>query len=202
MGNGNVTRDVRAPAADDNAPTKKFLAMNIYAERKRLRLSRTALAEKVGTNEANLGQYERGKRTPPIDIICKLADVFNVSTDFLLGRSDENYDAVKEFRFDEARKFACSQGFSVLETFKGIIEICMCNESLPPDFLSGKTPVPIVTVAEFDNRQSFVDFIEHFEAFILYHSREIFADCVKSVGRKKPFAPDFKIKYEGNLAEK
>ncbi|MGD9678705.1 MAG: helix-turn-helix domain-containing protein [Vulcanibacillus sp.] len=32
--------------------------------------------------------YELGERFPPYDIINKLADYFNVSTDYLLGRSD------------------------------------------------------------------------------------------------------------------
>jgi Predicted transcriptional regulators len=33
--------------------------------------------------------YERGDRLPDADVIIKLADYFEVSTDYLLGRSDD-----------------------------------------------------------------------------------------------------------------
>lgn len=34
-------------------------------------------------------RYESGERLPDTDVLSKLADYFNVSTDYLLGRSDE-----------------------------------------------------------------------------------------------------------------
>lgn len=33
--------------------------------------------------------YEYGKSTPSVEVIFKVADAYNVSTDYLLGRSDE-----------------------------------------------------------------------------------------------------------------
>ena len=32
--------------------------------------------------------YENGDRTLPNDVLCKLADLYGVSTDYLLGRTD------------------------------------------------------------------------------------------------------------------
>ena len=36
-----------------------------------------------------IGSYERGEREPSIELIVKFADYFNVSLDYLLGRSEQ-----------------------------------------------------------------------------------------------------------------
>lgn len=47
------------------------------------------LAEYLGISERGYQNYEMGKREPNLEILSKLADYFNVSTDYLLGRSDD-----------------------------------------------------------------------------------------------------------------
>ncbi len=42
----------------------------------------------LGVKESSVGKYENEQRTPPPKSINKLADFFQVSSDFLLGRSD------------------------------------------------------------------------------------------------------------------
>ncbi|WP_313341416.1 helix-turn-helix transcriptional regulator [Sedimentibacter sp.] len=39
----------------------------------------------LGTSESAISLYENGKRKPSIELILKMADYFNVSTDFILG---------------------------------------------------------------------------------------------------------------------
>ena len=134
-------------------------------------------------------------------IICKFADVFNVPVDFLFGRGTKNYDAVKEYRFEDAERFVQRQGFFVLETSQGTIEICKYNDNFAPSFQSGRKTISVETIAKFDDRQSFIDFVEHFRDYVLYFFKKMFADCVNCMGRKVPFKPDFDIKYKGNLAE-
>ena len=46
------------------------------------------LGEIIGVSESAVSQYENGKRQPDQTILIKIADYFNVSTDYLLGRSD------------------------------------------------------------------------------------------------------------------
>lgn len=53
------------------------------------KLSQKALAIAVGMSDTGIQNYELETRTPNADIIIKLADYFNVSTDYLLGRSDD-----------------------------------------------------------------------------------------------------------------
>lgn len=67
--------------------------MATYSERiKELRknkhLSQLDLADKLGVNKVTVSQYERGVRRPNIDVVAALCDIFNVSTDYLLGEDD------------------------------------------------------------------------------------------------------------------
>lgn len=65
-------------------------ANNLQSFRQAKRLSRKQLANVIGVNEITVGYYERGERIPNIEIFSKIADVFNVSADELLGRFYNN----------------------------------------------------------------------------------------------------------------
>ena len=51
--------------------------------------SQTEIAEAVGLSLRGYQRYERGERDPSSAILQKLADYFDVSTDYLLGRTDD-----------------------------------------------------------------------------------------------------------------
>ena len=56
-------------------------------------MSREELGKQVGTSGLVIGRYERNENTPSIDMILKLAKVFNVSLDYLVGEGQlANYD--------------------------------------------------------------------------------------------------------------
>lgn len=66
---------------------------NLFGERLRsLReeknMSQEELAEAFGMGKVAISGYERGKRTPSFDLLIGFAELFNVSTDYLLGRTD------------------------------------------------------------------------------------------------------------------
>ena len=52
-------------------------------------LTQTQLAKMLEITQDSISLWEKGKRTPDTQYIVKLADVFEVSTDYLLGRSDD-----------------------------------------------------------------------------------------------------------------
>lgn len=56
--------------------------------RKEKRISLEKLAEMMGTTKATLSRYENSKRVPNIEFVEKLAKIFNVSVDYLLGHTD------------------------------------------------------------------------------------------------------------------
>lgn len=47
------------------------------------------LAEFIGASERGIQNYEIGVRKPTYDVLIALADYFNVSLDYLVGRSDD-----------------------------------------------------------------------------------------------------------------
>lgn len=54
-----------------------------------LDLTQAELAQKIGFNQTAIGKYERNELEPSVSTLIKLADIFNVSTDYLIGRSDD-----------------------------------------------------------------------------------------------------------------
>lgn len=47
------------------------------------------LADKLNVSRVAVTQYEQGKRFPEWDTLRKIADIFGVSIDYLLGRVDD-----------------------------------------------------------------------------------------------------------------
>ena len=60
--------------------------------RKQKGLSQADLAAKVGTIGVTIGRYERDEIKPSIDVAAKIADVLEVSLDYLVGSADELLD--------------------------------------------------------------------------------------------------------------
>lgn len=52
-------------------------------------LSQRALAKKIGASPKAVNFWESGKVEPSAKFICALADEFEVSCDYLLGREDD-----------------------------------------------------------------------------------------------------------------
>ena len=64
-------------------------------------ISQLELAKKLNLTQQSISLYEKGDREPSIDVLKSIANFFNVSLDYLLGKSDiRNYDKdEREFRF-------------------------------------------------------------------------------------------------------
>lgn len=67
----------------------RVLPKRIKELRESRKVSRSALSELCGLSRNMIGVYERGEADPSTATVCALADVFGVSTDFLLGRTDQ-----------------------------------------------------------------------------------------------------------------
>lgn len=60
----------------------------LLALRKQRGLTQKQLAADVGLSELAIQNYESGRRKPAFDALIALADYFDVSLDYLVGRSD------------------------------------------------------------------------------------------------------------------
>lgn len=56
--------------------------------RERRRMNRKAMGECCGLSKNIIGMYERGEKEPSLKTLIKIADFFEVSTDYLLGRKN------------------------------------------------------------------------------------------------------------------
>ncbi|EAD0431851.1 XRE family transcriptional regulator [Listeria monocytogenes] len=56
--------------------------------RKKKSFSQYKLAEELGFSRGQIANYEQGTREPDYQTLLKIADFFNVSTDYLLGREE------------------------------------------------------------------------------------------------------------------
>lgn len=63
------------------------LGNNIRFLREENNLTQVALADILNVGNVAVSQYESGTRVPSDEVKIKIADFFNVSLDFLLGRS-------------------------------------------------------------------------------------------------------------------
>jgi len=79
--------------------------MNRITElRKEKNMSQISLALKLNVSQKTISSYENHKNEPGIDLLCKMADMFHVSVDYLIGRTDiRDYASVSDltWRSDE-----------------------------------------------------------------------------------------------------
>lgn len=76
--------------------------MDIYERVQYLAKNQGLSVRELG-NKLNIGPttlYKWKKQTPKSDILIKVADYFGVSTDYLLGRSNDKYDLSPQEKID------------------------------------------------------------------------------------------------------
>ena len=73
--------------------------MNVFKDRLKLlrenkKISSKELADALNVDVATISNYESGRRNPKNETLLQLADFFNVSIDYLLGRTDDEQVAI------------------------------------------------------------------------------------------------------------
>lgn len=81
------------------------LGKRLKLEREKRRWSQLFVAEKIGITNTVLSNYERDYRDPDTDTLKKLANLYDVSVDYLLGRTDnpvpitdKEYDPIEDLK--------------------------------------------------------------------------------------------------------
>jgi transcriptional regulator with XRE-family HTH domain len=69
--------------------TSKIMAQRLKTLRENKGYKQIFIAEKVGIKSNTLSGYESGARRPDAEILAKLADIYEVSTDYIIGRTDD-----------------------------------------------------------------------------------------------------------------
>ncbi len=58
--------------------------------RKQYQLTQQQVAERIWVNKASISAYELGTRQPSYEVLIKLARLYGVSTDYLLGVAEQH----------------------------------------------------------------------------------------------------------------
>ena len=74
--------------------------------RKEKKMSQSDLGKFIGVSQTTVTAWETGRAEPSSTFISKLADLFNVSTDYLLGRSDNKKKPYYELTDKEKKDIA------------------------------------------------------------------------------------------------
>ena len=61
---------------------------NIYELRKLNRFTQREVAQRLGISQPSYIRYENGSAEPTLENLVQIADLYDVSVDFLLGRKE------------------------------------------------------------------------------------------------------------------
>ena len=64
------------------------MAYRFREAREKAGLSTYEVAKRIGVSQPAVTNWDNGTKSPSIDTLCKLADLYCVSTDYLLGRDE------------------------------------------------------------------------------------------------------------------
>jgi transcriptional regulator with XRE-family HTH domain len=68
---------------------KELFAQRLATLRRERKLSLQQLGDAIGKTNQAISLFEKGKGLPSFEVLCQLADYFDVSLDYLVGRSDD-----------------------------------------------------------------------------------------------------------------
>ena len=72
-----------------NEEEKKRMGLRIKECRTSKGLSQDGLADMLDMKRTNIANYEAGRVVPPGSVVLALSEIFGVTTDFILGRSND-----------------------------------------------------------------------------------------------------------------
>lgn len=68
---------------------REVLAIRLKEIRKEIGINQVEVAAKIGVARTNISKYENGQLEPNVETIGKLAELYDVSIDWLFGRGSK-----------------------------------------------------------------------------------------------------------------
>lgn len=108
------------------------IGFKISELRKSANMSQFQLAKVLDIATSTLGMYETGKREPSLKVMQRIADYFNVTTDYLLGRPEKQTES-RQQTINEAIETAMANDGKELDqhdkdVIKSLIEAYLDNK--------------------------------------------------------------------------
>lgn len=67
---------------------REIIPMRLKYLRNKYSLTQTNIAEQLSISQSTYANWEAGRKTPDIEKIAQLADIYETSIDLMLGRTD------------------------------------------------------------------------------------------------------------------
>lgn len=116
--------------------SKEIFAKKLFDIRVKRGLSRQKVADDLEITRASLEYYEKGKRTPDINTIVKIAKYFNTTTDYLFGltETDKTEKSLKDvcdyLKTNEKNVLAVKSIISASKEYSDYFEKILCSTEL------------------------------------------------------------------------
>ena len=82
----------------------RIVAERLYLLREQAHLSQSKIARMVGTSQTSINRYEKEIASPPLETLLWYADYFDVSLDYIFGRTDNPHGMTESLAAAELRK--------------------------------------------------------------------------------------------------
>lgn len=102
----------------------------LVAARDHRQLSQQEVARRAGLPPSSISHFEGGARKPSLDSLRRLANALNVTTDFLLGRTEEIGTAAAAQKLQQQLDKLTAYDLTVAERF---IEVLASKPDPSPD---------------------------------------------------------------------
>ena len=76
----------------------KEVGKRLKALRESIGISQVKMAEAIGSTQSSVNRYENGQSTPPVELFRRYADYFDVSMDYIFGRTDNPQGKLYEYK--------------------------------------------------------------------------------------------------------
>jgi len=118
------------------------VAERLRGLRESLNISQAKIAEIIGTNQSSVNRYEHGQAEAPYKVLLWYADYFDVSLDYIFGRTDKP----EGVRYDN-QPVALKRKITNADEFRVFIEACFD----PRSPMNAKLKEMMVKLAEEGN---------------------------------------------------
>ena len=112
------------------------MVKNLKLLRNQKRISQSKLGDIIGCSQQSINKYENHNVEPDIETLIKLADYFETSVDYLIGRTSINHmiEKVEPYDLNNAEKELIDNyrllNFKEKESIRLIIENYLSNHNL------------------------------------------------------------------------
>lgn len=103
------------------------MLQNLKNLRKEYGISQQRLADAIGISQQSVNQYENHNIEPDIEVLSRLADYFDTSIDYIVGRTEirRRIEYTEAFHLNESEAAVITQYRALKESEKNCISVML-----------------------------------------------------------------------------